>query len=249
MIAIYVVESASMSAGSIRQDSNGFTTLSANGISPAGSNLEKTKSNYLNTTIIPILILIIMPNFLMCIWYTVVFHNGSYVDFFNTALSAPSFVKFIFSIWSHASIGTPFSLAVIGGYMLFQVGLMIIVPGKQAEGPTTPTGHTPVYKDNGFSIFIITMLTFTLLTVYLKAFTTYSPSIIYDRYGDLLATINVFALFFCLMLYVKGLVAPSTADSGTSGNVIFDFYWGMELYPRIFGVDIKVCVVSFWLKL
>ncbi|KAE8673406.1 Ergosterol biosynthesis ERG4/ERG24 family isoform 2 [Hibiscus syriacus] len=30
-----------------------------------------------------------------------------------------------------------------------------------------------------------------------------------------------------------GHVAPSSTDSGSSGNLIIDFYWGMELYPRI----------------
>ncbi|GJN21023.1 hypothetical protein PR202_gb08468 [Eleusine coracana subsp. coracana] len=39
----------------------------------------------------------------------------------------------------------------------------------------------------------------------------------------------------------KGHIAPSSSDSGSSGNVIIDFYWGMELYPRIGKhFDIKV---------
>jgi len=33
---------------------------------------------------------------------------------------------------------------------------------------------------------------------------------------------------------------PSSTDCGSSGNIIFDYYWGTELYPRIFGIDIKV---------
>ncbi|KAF5193596.1 7-dehydrocholesterol reductase, partial [Thalictrum thalictroides] len=38
-----------------------------------------------------------------------------------------------------------------------------------------------------------------------------------------------------------GHLAPSSADSGSSGNAIIDFYWGMELYPRIGkNFDIKV---------
>uniref|UniRef100_M4ENX2 7-dehydrocholesterol reductase n=1 Tax=Brassica campestris TaxID=3711 RepID=M4ENX2_BRACM len=30
-------------------------------------------------------------------------------------------------------------------------------------------------------------------------------------------------------------VAPSSSDSGSCRNLIIDFYWGMELYPRIAG--------------
>jgi 7-dehydrocholesterol reductase len=63
---------------------------------------------------------------------------------------------------------------------------------------------------------------------------------VYDIFGDILATLTLFSLVFCLFLYLKGLVAPSTSDHGSSGNPIFDFYWGTELYPRILGVDVKV---------
>jgi len=50
----------------------------------------------------------------------------------------------------------------------------------------------------------------------------------------------VYSLLLCVLLYLKGRFMPSTTDSGCSGNIIFDYYWGTELYPRIFGVDIKV---------
>ena len=42
------------------------------------------------------------------------------------------------------------------------------------------------------------------------------------------------------MLYVKGRFAPSSSDHGTSGNPVFDYYWGTELYPRILGWDVKM---------
>eukprot|EP01035_Chromulina_nebulosa_P017795 gene17795-23403_t len=38
---------------------------------------------------------------------------------------------------------------------------------------------------------------------------------------------------------VLGLYFPSTKDSGSNGNVIIDYFWGTELYPRIFGWDVK----------
>ena len=48
--------------------------------------------------------------------------------------------------------------------------------------------------------------------------------------------LNAFALLFCAFLCIKGLYFPSTKDSGSSGNVVVDFYWGTELYPRVWGV-------------
>jgi 7-dehydrocholesterol reductase len=46
---------------------------------------------------------------------------------------------------------------------------------------------------------------------------------------------------FCAFLFVKGKVAPSSSDSGSGGSVVADFYWGLELYPRLFGgrLDVK----------
>ena len=33
--------------------------------------------------------------------------------------------------------------------------------------------------------------------------------------------------------FLQGKYAPSSSDSGSTGSLIYDFYWGMELYPRI----------------
>ncbi len=43
--------------------------------------------------------------------------------------------------------------------------------------------------------------------------------------GELLSAMNLFSLAFCAFLLVKGLTRPSSADSGSSGNWIIDFYW------------------------
>lgn len=198
------------------------------------------QSSFLATTIIPIL-LMMLPNVTLWIWYTAVHLDGSCMECISTIVNSPNGVWGFFDVWSKVTVGSRFSVIVIGGYMLFQIVLMVVVPGKRVEGPVTPTGNIPVYKDNGLYIYLITMASFGCLTFYMKMFTTTSPSLIYDNYGDLLATINVFALFFCLLLYLKGVFAPSSSDSGSSGNPIFDYYWGTELYPRIFGIDVKVC--------
>lgn len=83
------------------------------------------------------------------------------------------------------------------------------------------------------------MVGFAVLTVVLKVYGL-SPSVVYDRFGDLLAFMNFVSIVLCLYLYYKGINSPSSTDCGKSGVFIFDYYWGTELYPRIFGVDIKV---------
>ena len=41
--------------------------------------------------------------------------------------------------------------------------------------------------------------------------------------------LNIFGLLFCVLLTVKGLKYPSTADAGSSGSYVVDYYWGTEL--------------------
>jgi 7-dehydrocholesterol reductase len=140
-------------------------------------------------------------------------------------------------IWSPYFLGTASAWKIIGIFAAFELALMRLIPGKLFKGPITPEGNTPIYKANGIACFLITYLTFYLLSFKLKLF---SPTIIYDNLGGLLGALCIFSFFFCIFLYIKGIYFPSSSDNGTTGNVIFDFYWGTELYPRIFGWDIKM---------
>ncbi len=194
--------------------------------------------NFFNYTLSPLLLMAIMPNFVMLIWYTAVHCDGSYVLMIQRLIENGP-VAGMAKVWSLVNIGTPLSLYVIGGFALFTLILQVIVPGPRAEGPITPKGHIPVYKDNGFSCYVISIVAFAALTYYLKQHGM-STTVVYDHFGDILATLNVGSFIFCIFLYLKGRIAPSSVEHGSSGNPIFDYYWGTELYPRILGVDIKV---------
>jgi 7-dehydrocholesterol reductase len=134
-------------------------------------------------------------------------------------------------------------------------------------GPVTPRGARPDYIDNGVAHCIIFTLVFLGLSDFSKVFgidayfnlttTTltagfFELSVIFHHFQGLILVLNIFGLLFCLFLYFKGSVAPSGPDHGSSGNgVLFDYYWGMELYPRIFDVDVKRFVncrfsMTFW---
>jgi 7-dehydrocholesterol reductase len=113
---------------------------------------------------------------------------------------------------------------------------MRALPGKRFEGPVTPNGHVPVYTANGLAAFVLTLGLYATASWGLGWF---APSILYDRFGELLGASNTFAMLFCVVLYLKGRFAPSGPDAGTTGNVAFDYFQGPELYPRILGFDVK----------
>ena len=60
-----------------------------------------------------------------------------------------------------------------------------------------------------------------------------------DHFGEILATLVLFALVFCLFLYFKGVYRPTSEDRSVTGNFIWDYYWGVELHPALFGVNLK----------
>ena len=190
-------------------------------------------------TLVPFLLITIMPNFVLVLWFIVSRCNGSLMEFVD-ACNTQGFQSIFQDMWSSAISGRTFAPYVILGYSLWAVILQLLVPGPRIEGQMSPKGEIAVYKDNGFSCYVITMAVFTLLTYFLKTNYGISPTIVFDNYGDILAWLSLYSLLICLFLYLKGRFAPSTIDNGTSGNFIFDYYWGTELYPRVFGVDIKV---------
>ena len=68
----------------------------------------------------------------------------------------------------------------------------------------------------------------------------------YDMLGYKKIT-DIWPKFYDSLSYFLHLVS----DHGLSGNPVFDYYWGTELYPRIFGWDVKVftncrCGMMFW---
>ena len=95
--------------------------------------------------------------------------------------------------------------------------------------------------------------TFTSLLI--LRFGIFNPVIVYDHLGEIFSALIFGSLIFCLFLYIKvgtaimlsiffiilyigiftffwfmvhvlkGHVAPSSTDSGSSGNIIIDFYW------------------------
>ena len=178
------------------------------------------------------------PNIAIVWWYTNAKCNGHYSELLHR-FQGQSVVTMMSEIWSEVSIFNTFNFAVIFGYCAWAIFWMKVLPGARAEGPPTEKGNVPVYVDNGFAHYVVTMIGFVVLTVVLKMYDM-SPSIVYDRFGDLLGFMNFFSLILCLGLYFKGIYAPSSVDHGKSGNFVFDYYWGTELYPRVLGIDIKV---------
>jgi 7-dehydrocholesterol reductase len=88
---------------------------------------------------------------------------------------------------------------------------------------------------NGIPAFFVTIV--SALVVHFSGL--FRLGAIYDNYGELLTTMQWLAFVFCIVLYFKGHYWPSSSEVHFSGNPIFDFFQGVELYPTVFGISLK----------
>jgi len=157
-------------------------------------------------------------------------YDGSILRFVNEItwkqLSSPEFYPY--PSWKAAQI--------IGGFAAMEALFLVLLPGKTFYGTVTRTGNRPTYKLNGVLSFFMTHITLYVMTIQLKWF---SLSIVYDNFGTILQTLSFSSFLVCWILYFKGLYFPSSLDSGSSGNIVTDFYWGTELHPQIGGFNVK----------
>jgi len=195
-------------------------------------------------TLGPLLLMVVTPPFAIVYFHVVSQLDGDFVRL-GYRFVQEGVIPTLYKIWPSPWDTTAWTM--IGCFMGFQLLLMKLLPGKTFVATVTPKGNHPTYKANGMQSYLTTLATFLILT----HFQILQPSLVYDKFGNILASMNVFAFLFCIMLLIKGHVAPSSTDSGTNHNAIIDFYWGMELYPRIMGWDVKMftnCRVGmmFW---
>eukprot|EP00581_Thalassiosira_minuscula_P010938 CAMPEP_0183714164 /NCGR_PEP_ID=MMETSP0737-20130205/8796_1 /TAXON_ID=385413 /ORGANISM="Thalassiosira miniscula, Strain CCMP1093" /LENGTH=525 /DNA_ID=CAMNT_0025943069 /DNA_START=36 /DNA_END=1613 /DNA_ORIENTATION=- len=147
-------------------------------------------------------------------------------------------------------------------FMAVALVLERTLPGKIDFGPETATGHVPRYVDNGVAHCFVYSLLFFLgsnlgpcgeadeqllpalgnvmdKTGVCGMYQPYNFGVLYDLFPSSLSFLNIFGIFFCIFLMLKGIYFPSTQDNGSSGSWVKDYLWGTELYPRVFGLDLK----------
>jgi len=196
---------------------------------------QNVSANSFNKVIGPLLLMLFTPIFAMLMWYTNTHCEGSFLLLIEKG-NIGGWMQLLNEAWFSHFFGSPTAWIILGAFAALQILFMKIIPGKIYHGTITPKGNLPQYKDNGLAAYL---LTFVIYLTASKVFNLFNAGIIFDHYGDILGALNLFALIFCLLLYFKGKYAPSSTDHGETGNFVFDYYWGRELYPRILGIDIK----------
>jgi len=164
------------------------------------------------------------PPFIYTVWMTVIYYEGSLMLFARDVLSTPS--KFIELIPSHSWRID----GVLLGWIASQLALLAFVPGAKFHGPPSEHGTRPEYILNGIPCYVISIAAYLIGCFGLKL---YSPGWIFDNFGHILTSLQIYAPILVLGLFIKAYLSPSTKDCVPTGNPILDFYWGIELYPTV----------------
>ncbi|XP_047470929.1 7-dehydrocholesterol reductase-like [Penaeus chinensis] len=131
-------------------------------------------------------------------------------------------------------LGSNYSWTVVLGLLVWAL-FSLWIPGKEFLGPTTQLGYTPRYKANGFQFFLLSLTVFLALLFY-RPVTAVELA---ENMPQILASCNILAMLLCVYLLVMGKVSPQTNEFLESRPILYEFYRGMEVHPRLLGVDVK----------
>ncbi len=114
----------------------------------------------------------------------------------------------------------------------------IFLAGRQVEGPKQQGRPPNIYKLNGLALFLLTLIAVLLAQV----FGWYSLSALYTHFFALFIVANGFAFALCGWLYWRGAPARNPAQRSAAepgARKWRDFFFGVQLNPTLFGVDLK----------
>ncbi|KAH9481505.1 Delta(14)-sterol reductase [Psilocybe cubensis] len=138
--------------------------------------------------------------------------------------------------WWKALWDTEAALIYLAWYT-FCVVAWAVIPGDQVSGTTLRTGQKLSYKINAFSTFLLALgiTSGTILRFGPESFT-----FIYNKWVGLITASLLMAFVQAVYCYAVSFnQGKLLAVGGNSGNLIYDWYIGRELNPRIGSFDIK----------
>uniref|UniRef100_A0A3Q0RV58 Delta(14)-sterol reductase LBR n=1 Tax=Amphilophus citrinellus TaxID=61819 RepID=A0A3Q0RV58_AMPCI len=121
-------------------------------------------------------------------------------------------------------------------WILFQALLYILPVGKLSEGMPLRSGERLKYRTNGFFAIVVSAIV-AGIAVHQGVDLTY----VHSHFLQLATATFIISVLLSIYLYVRSRYASSAelALGGNSGNVVYDFFKGHELNPRIKNFDLK----------
>lgn len=134
--------------------------------------------------------------------------------------------------WSlFGSVGAWSLVTAFWGWAL----LSLWVPGPVFTGPPPQHGAAPTYRANGFQFWAVSLSLCLAGLLWRPHFASY----VFSSMPEILAVCNITALSLCVYLLVCGKRVPQTNEKLPPRPLVYEFFRGMEVHPRLWGVDVK----------
>ena len=130
----------------------------------------------------------------------------------------------------------PSAYAIVMAWLLFQALLYIAPVGRIVKGTRLMDGSRLPYRINGLNAFVITHILFILGYFYFHIPVVF----VYDKFLPLACAAYMVSLSIAVYLYAKSFEKNAVLSlGGNSGNLIYDWFIGRELNPRLWSFDWK----------
>lgn len=171
--------------------------------------------------------------FLMAGLTVLVYYIWICVHYYDGALICPRTAQELKDLLRLIPAPTCTSVLIFIIWVLYHAIMQFIAPGKTHMGMSLPDGSRLPYKMNGLFSWWFTWaaLAAAVLSGILK------PTLLYDNFGPLITTANIFAYGLAFFLFFYGRITKQ--EDRTTGSAIYDFFMGVSLNPRIKGFDFK----------
>lgn len=151
-------------------------------------------------------------------------------------------------LWEQLPAPSASAFIVAGVWLAIQVVLAIVPDvlhkmiasyrGGMSLGAVTPAGNQLWYNINGLQAWLVSQVLFLAGALW---FGWFSPTVIFDHFGGLLIVANLLGFSLALFVYIKAFLFPShPEDRKWSGSLLYDFFMGIELNPRVGPIDFKL---------
>lgn len=138
----------------------------------------------------------------------------------------------------HAIFPSVNSVAVLVAYFVYLAIAGSILPGKVVKGVVLQDGTRLHYRCNGLLLLVLLV---ALLGIGAQM-DFISPTVISDRGLELLSTTLIFCLLVTCILFVAGCRSGNQGSSlkpHVTGNLLHDWWFGIQLNPQFMGIDLK----------
>jgi 7-dehydrocholesterol reductase len=122
------------------------------------------------------------------LWLIVRYFDGSVLAFAEEAS-----LDRVVQLWPLPSVK---AAAMLGAWITLQALLLLALPGRRQLGPVTPAGDRVAYKLNGVPALLVTVAAFCVAS----SMKWFSPTVVYDRFGEILMTCSLTGILGSFLL-------------------------------------------------